>query len=427
MFRPILLLAVSFLLTAHLSVAQAQTGPSVPGTGGVIDPALCDGSCVSPAGVEPEHFHEDGRSLEEPVRSGPQRMVRIGLGRPELVISGPVEEFEAARAALVALGAELLRYRDLPTLAIRFAVFDLRGSDSLGLARAALAQAAPNTVIGFHHIYELSQARPRVYAATMIGDTDPGACPVGTRRIGLIDGPVDPSHPALAGARVVSESFLTGNERPPEGNHGTAVAALLVGQDPSGALGGFAPGAELFAVSAFTTSAGDPGADIERIATAIEWLLQQDVRLINMSFAGPQNVVLDEVLSRAAARGTIMIAAAGNDGRERAAYPAAHPSVIAVTAVDAAFRRYREANFGAHIEFSAPGVDLYVASRRSGGGYASGTSYAAPIVTALAARLGAGSGIGVDEIRERLRQTAVDLGPDGFDSEYGWGLVRGGC
>jgi subtilisin family serine protease len=121
-----------------------------------------------------------------------------------------------------------------------------------------------------------------------------------------------------------------------------------------------------------------------------------------------------------------MIAAAGNDGRERAAYPAAHPSVIAVTAVDAAFRRYRDANYGDHIEFSAPGVDIYVASSR-GGNYASGTSYAAPIVTALAARLGAGGGLSLTQIRDRLRGSAVDLGPDGFDSEFGWGLVRGGC
>ncbi len=428
MLRPVILFATILFLALQLSPAGAQTVPGdTGGTGGVIDPSTCDGPCEYPD-EEPEHYGDDGRQdLEDPVRSAPARMVRIGLGRPELVISGPVEEFEAARAALIALGAELLRYRDLPTLAIRFAVFDLRGSDSLGRAQAALAQAAPNTVIGFHHIYELSQARPRVYAATMIGDTAPGACPIGARRIGLIDGPVDPAHPALAGAQVVSESFLTGNERPPQGNHGTAVAALLVGQDPTGDLGGFAPGAQLFAVSAFTSSGGNPGADIERIATAVEWLLQQDVRLINMSFAGPNNVVLDEVLTRAAARGAIMVAAAGNDGRERAAYPAAHPSVIAVTAVDAAFRRYRDANYGAHIEFSAPGVDLYVASRRAGGGYASGTSYAAPIVTALAARLGAGSGMNVDQIRDRLRQSAVDLGPDGFDSEFGWGLVRGGC
>lgn len=419
MLRPVLLFATILCLAVSLSPAGAQTPPGL--TGGGNDPALCDGACDYP-----DMSHDDDR---EPEPSAPRqpRVATTGSGLPEFIVSGPISEFEAARAGLSDAGAQILRYRDLPLLGLRIAIYDFRLR--LGVRRASLIldDVAPNTQVGRHHLYELSQARPRVYAATMIGDAAPGACPIGARRIGLIDGPVDPAHPALAGAQVVSRTFLTDDERPPEGNHGTAVAALLVGQDPAGNLGGFAPGAQLFAVSAFTNGAGDPGADIERIATAIEWLLQQDVQLINMSFAGPNNVVLDEVLSRAAARGAIMVAAAGNDGRERAAYPAAHPSVIAVTAVDAAFRRYRDANYGDHIEFAAPGVDLYVASRRGGGRYASGTSYAAPIVTALAARLGAGGGVTLDQIRQRLRQSAVDLGPDGFDSEYGWGLVRGGC
>jgi len=412
---------VVLLMQAPAAVAQI-TDPSDPNYPGTI----CSIQCDFANGYDPHH--DDGPNIEEPNRNpGPRFVTRGFFGRPELIISGPVSEFPAARAALEAIGAQLLRYRNLPILGVRFAVFDLRGADHLARAELALLDAAPNTVIGLHHIYDLAQARPRIYAAEMIGDAAPGACPLGRNlAIGLIDGPVDASHPALAGATVVSRDFLQDGERPPSGTHGTAVAALLVGQDPEGALGGFAPGARLYAASAFTNGSGDPGADVERIATAIEWLLQQDVRLINMSFARPANPVLEAVLSSAEDRGAIMVAAAGNDGRERAVYPAAHADVIAVTAVDAAFRRYRAANFGTHIEFAAPGVDLYVATRR-GGNYASGTSYAAPIVTALAARLGAGGGLSVERVRELLRGSAVDLGPDGFDAEFGWGLVRGGC
>lgn len=428
MFRLICLSAAFLLVMLQPVPVQAQTNPNDPGVNTITDPGYCDGPCNEPQLFVPE--------LSPDEDSGPDPSDRLNLtpsvattdwGLPEYIVSGPIEEFDASRTGLTDAGAQLLRYRDLPLLGIRIAVYDFRLRMGVRRANSILAEVAPNTFVGRHHLYELSQARPRIYAAEMIGDSAAGACPVVRRAIGLIDGPVDAGHPALAGARVITHSFLTADERPPAGNHGTAVAALLVGQDPSGALGGFAPGGDLYAVSAFTSSQGDAGADIERIATAIEWLLQQDVRLINMSFAGPENVVLHTVLDRAAARGAIMIAAAGNDGRERAAYPAAHPDVIAVTAVDAAFRRYRDANTGDHIEFSAPGVDLYVASRRSGGGYASGTSYAAPIVTALAARLGAGNGVSVNEIRARLRQSAVDLGPDGFDSQFGWGLVRGGC
>lgn len=406
------------MLQAAAGLAQSPGDPTTDPGGPETSPEIyCEG------GLSCGWDDDDG----DEARAGAPRYVALGFGRPELVMSVPLSQFEAANAALEDLGAELRRYRDLPRLGIRFAAYELGGSDAVARAQSALSRVAPGAVIGVHHLYGFAQARPRIYAASMIGDAAPGACPLGQRRaIGLIDGPVDPDHPALAGATVIPRSFLMTGDREPGTTHGTAVAALLVGEDPEGALGGFAPGAVLFAVSAFSEIRQEPGADIERIATGIEWLLGQDVRLINMSFAGPENPVLAEVLARAADQGAVMIAAAGNDGRERAAYPAAHPAVIAVTAVDAAFRRYREANYGDHIEFAAPGVDLFVASPR-GGSYASGTSYAAPIVTALAARLGAGAGLSTEALRARLRGSAVDLGPDGFDAEFGWGLVRGGC
>ncbi len=403
-----------------------MTGAMASAQGGVItDPATgCGLECGGPAngyGQQGDDGGDDGLN-----QISPRSVAVFANGRSEFVTSGTIEEFEAVNALLSGLGAQLYRYRDLPRLGIRIAVYDLRGIP-IARVRAALRQAGLETLIGRHDLYSLSQGRARLYAAQMIGDAAPGACPVRSRRaIGLIDGPVDPTHPALARADVVSRSFLTDGERPPAGMHGTAVAALLVGEDPDGRLGGFAPGADLYAVSAFTDGHGDAAADIDRIATGLEWLLDENVHLVNMSFAGPENPVMGDVLSRAAAQGVVMIAAAGNDGMERAAYPAAHPAVIAVTAVDAAFRRYRDANYGDHIEFAAPGVDLYVASTR-GGSYASGTSYAAPIVTALAARLGAGGGLSTDALRARLRGSAVDLGPDGFDDQFGWGLVRGGC
>ena len=416
------LLTLVFLAITVPAMAMAQTppGPNDPGDGG--------------NGITDDD--DNGRGSGDEASDGPggnagdrfNRVRRFGFNTPEYIVSGPIAEFEAARAALVAAGATLLRYRDLPALGLRIAIYDFGGALQTGTAQDLLDANAPNSHVGLNNLYSLAQGRPRVYAASMVGLADAGSCALGRRlTIGLIDGPVDASHPALAAANVVSESVLLPSERAPGGDHGTAMAALLVGEDPDGALAGLARGADLYAISAFVRTGANTDADVERIAAAIDRLLARDVRLINMSFAGPENPVMAEVLELAAARGAVMIAAAGNDGRERAAYPAAHPDVIAVTAVDAAFRRYRAANFGPHIEFSAPGVDLYVADDAAGGGYASGTSYAAPIVTALAARLGAGGGLSVDALRARLRASAVDLGPSGRDADFGWGLVRGGC
>ena len=410
-------LTLVFLALAVPAIAAAQTEP---GNGGNGQP----GSGENGGGYGDEASDGPGRDAGD--RFNPVR--RFGFNTPEYIVSGPIAEFEAARAALVAAGATLLRYRELPALGLRIAIYDFGGALETGTAQDLLDMDAPNSRVGLNNLYSLAQGRPRVYAASMVGLADAGACALGRRlTIGLIDGPVDASHPALAAASVISESVLLPSERAPGGDHGTAMAALLVGEDPDGALAGLARGADLYAISAFVRTGSNTDADVERIAAAIDRLLSRDVRLINMSFAGPENPVLAEVLELAAARGAVMIAAAGNDGRERAAYPAAHPDVIAVTAVDAAYRRYRAANSGPHIEFSAPGVDLYVADDAAGGGYASGTSYAAPIVTALAARLGAGGGLSVEALRARLRASAVDLGPSGRDAQFGWGLVRGGC
>lgn len=344
-------------------------------------------------------------------------------GRIEYMTSGPANQANAAAEALQAQGARVVRTRNFPALG-RFSMFFDLGPLSLDQARAILAPVAPQTLIGVHALYRFAQGKPRLYAANMI-NAPVDTCQLRGIRIGVIDGAIDPRHPALAGVRVVTHSVLPGGATNP--NHGTAVAALIAGKDPNGVFTGFAAGADLYVVTAFGSERNGPGADVERVGAALDWLLSQNVRLINMSFAGPPNTVMNDLLNAAAARGAIMVAAAGNDGAAIGAFPAAAGPVIAVTAVDAAGRRYVAANTGPHIEFAAPGVDLYVA-QRNGGNYASGTSFAAPIVTALAARLMA-RGVGtVDGIRARLRSQSSDLGIPGRDTSFGWGLAHAnGC
>ncbi|MBF9049726.1 S8 family serine peptidase [Roseobacter sp. HKCCD9010] len=363
----------------------------------------------------------------EGTRGGASRdAVRIAGGRIEYVVIGPPGQSNAAAQALSDLGADLRRTRDYPTLNRRALFFAFPQGLTSTLAQVRLDAAAPQSFVDIHAIYRFAQGSPRLYAPEMVGMAAPQRCQLsGSVTLGLIDGPVDPSHPALARVRVTNESVLNRDDRPPGADHGTAVAILMAGRDEAGALAGFAGGARLHAISAFTQSRGREAGDIERIAAALDRLLSQGVRLINMSFAGPENRAMADVLDAAAGRGAVMIAAAGNNGQALAAYPAGYSDVIAVTAVDAGYRRYRRANFGEHIEFAAPGVDLFVATRR-GAHYASGTSYAAPIITALAARLAPGGS--VQTVRNRLRAASVDLGSPGRDAEFGWGLVRaGGC
>lgn len=352
-------------------------------------------------------------------------VARVSRGRAEYVVSGPISDADVAADTLRDAGARLISTRELREINRSVMIFDLGRRLDLEVARRLLARVAPDHSADFNNLYEYAQGQPRLYAATMIGDPAAGSCRLRQRQqIGLIDGPIDTAHRALQQANIFTDSALIDGQRAPNAQHGTAVATLIVGNDPNGALAGFASGAQLFAVNAFAREHSGVAADVERIAASLNWLLANDVRLINMSFTGPSNTVFADLLVQAEGAGAIMIAAAGNDGRNVQALPAASPSVIAVTAVDAAMRRYRRANWGAHIEFAAPGVDIYVASA-DGGTYATGTSYAAPIITALAARSGASS---VGALRTRLRNQALDLGNPGRDTEFGWGLVRNiGC
>ena len=123
------------------------------------------------------------------------------------------------------------------------------------------------------------------------------------------------------------------------------------------------------------------------------------------------------------ARGVLFVAAAGNGGPNAApSYPAAYEQVIAVTAVDKNLRGYIHANHGDYIDVAAPGVEIWTALPGVLEGYQSGTSFAAPHVTAI---LAAVHGRVQDKSKEGfLKALAIrDLGQAGRDRVYGRGLV----
>ncbi len=347
-------------------------------------------------------------------------------GAPEYVVSVSQGQAAAAANALQAQGVQVLRTRQLNALGRTLLIVSLPGNLSRTQAQAILNGTVNGAQIDVHNIYGFV-AGPRVYAAQAIGDDPGGVCRL--RRavaVGVIDGPVNPGHSALKGTRITRTSVLGQRDRTPSAAHGTAVVSLISGNG-SGEVQGFAMGANVFAVSAFTVRKGQTGATLEHVAAALDWLAGKRVQIVNMSFAGRPNSAFRDVLAAGARRGMVMIAAAGNDGKAVAAYPAGAPEVIAVTAVDARGKLYRKANRGKHIEFAAPGVDVYTAKGNKGG-YQSGTSFSTPIVTALVARQAAKGRVSAKSVRAALAKRASDLGSKGRDQNYGWGLVQSsGC
>ncbi len=124
------------------------------------------------------------------------------------------------------------------------------------------------------------------------------------------------------------------------------------------------------------------------LLNALAWLDALDVRLVNMSFSGPPDELLETAIAKMHAKGVVFVAAAGNEGPAAPpSYPAAYPSVIAVTAVGEFCQGYRYANRGSYVDIAAPGVDVWTALPNGMQGYKSGTSFAAPFVTSIIAAM----------------------------------------
>ncbi|AUH34017.1 S8 family serine peptidase [Paracoccus tegillarcae] len=248
---------------------------------------------------------------------------------------------------------------------------------------------------------------------------------VGDVTIGLIDTGLNEAHEAFGTAQL-DVIRLAPDELPQsQAIHGTAVAALLVG-DPAGRSPGLVPGARVIAVDAFHRRQGDERADVFTLIKGLTELAERGADVVNLSLAGPQNSALEEVINQlAGTENIIIVAAVGNAGSQAdPLFPAAYDSVIAVTAVDQDLQVYRRAVNGAHVDLAAPGVDVWTAASVSGVRTKTGTSFAVPFVTAAAAMLrGQNPDLTVQQAMAILSDGARDLGEPGHDTVFGNGLI----
>ena len=184
-------------------------------------------------------------------------------------------------------------------------------------------------------------------------------------------------------------------------------------------------------MDAFHKARQDERADAFALVEALDYLASQNVQIVNLSLAGPPNQALGGQIRRMDRQGIVLVAAAGNGGpAAKPAFPAGYDPVIAVTAVDRRQQVYRRANRGSHIDLAAPGVNVWTAASISGARTKTGTSFAAPFVTAAAALLlQSEAGLTPAQTRARLQGAARDLGKAGPDEVFGHGLVQpaGGC
>ena len=344
-------------------------------------------------------------------------------------------------AVLLAEGYAMNERRALATVATTLTRLAIPAGQELGAARARVRLLPSGETADFNHFYRTEQSDegesgqeecdhenctaldlvqwPRNRMANPV-------CRV-TTKVGLIDTGVNAGHEILAGARLSVVRIADDSLGASKAVHGTAIASLLVGA-PDSRVPGLVPEAEVIAVDVFSDVAGDERADAATLVRALDLLATQQVRVINLSLAGPPNTVLHAALDTLTGPGgpdTVIVAAVGNGGPTAdPAWPAAHPGVLAVTAADVRARIYRQAQRGAHIDLAAPGVNLMAATSIKGARAKSGTSFAVPFVTAAAAiLLSQQPAAPAAQTAERMRGMARDLGATGPDEVFGHGLL----
>jgi len=246
-------------------------------------------------------------------------------------------------------------------------------------------------------------------------------------RVAILDTGIDLDHPDLHVAGDVSFVYETINGDDDNG-HGTMVAGIIAALDNDIGVTGVAPEVELYAVKVLNSKGSGICSDI---LSGIEWAIDHDMQVVNMSFATSLNLpqAIRTALDKAEQAGIVLVAGAGNTGTasgegNNICAPARYEPVIAVGATDKFDNRCSFSSTGDTLELVAHGVNIY--STATDGGYANitGTSASSPHVAGVAALLIASGVTSNAKVRQILQGTAEDLGPSGWDSWYGYGLVN---
>lgn len=328
------------------------------------------------------------------------------------------------RKYLTAMEAHITSEKTMPSLGLSLVQFTL--PDALD-SYQAISQQLPQHLLeklGRNHIYDASVKQDT--AKRDVQPQNPSKKKLicdNPLRIGMIDTAIDTQHLAFKNSKIRQKQFIQQDIELPNA-HGTAVAGLIVGQYD--ALQSSIPHAELFAASVFySRNQVSQGATLMHLIKALDWLVASKVKVINMSLTGPDNPVLATAVNKVINQQVVIVAAAGNDGPTAGPrYPAAYDKVIAVTAVDKEKQIYRWANQGDYIDFASYGVSVVTARKNNQLGRETGTSMAAPQVTALSACLSHSSNSKIsDVVRQQLKNRAEDLGIKGKDTVFGDGFL----
>jgi subtilisin len=298
----------------------------------------------------------------------------------------------------------------------------------------------------------------RVKAPSVCSTTDGSSN--GVIQVAILDTGIDYDHPDLAASLAWGVSTLRGrvSTKPKDYNdqngHGTHVAGTIAALNNDIGVVGVAPGVQIYAIRVLDArgsgSYSDIAIGIEQAILGPDGVADKDgdgiiagdpdddaAEVISMSLGGPaDDSYLHDMIIQAYNAGIVIVAASGNEGASSPSYPAAYPEVIAVGAIDSNDQIASWSN--RQPEVSAPGVDILSTYPDDTYKTLSGTSMATPHVSGVVALIqaahfnkygtilpvGTFDDMSKNTVRGILHVTADDLGPAGWDADYGYGVVR---
>ncbi len=207
-----------------------------------------------------------------------------------------------------------------------------------------------------------------------------------------------------------------------DNGHGSFVAGVIgAATNNAEGIAGVASGSQMMILKALDANGYGTYNDV---AAAIIYAADQGAQIINLSLGNTaHSEILQDAIDYAVARDIVLVAAAGNSGDETIYYPAAYPQVISVAALEQDYRQASFATFNPAVELAAPGVNIISTGLDGSYSRSSGSSLAAAHVSGAAALLHSNFANPAD-LRIALQYSARDLGDNGRDDIFGYGLIQ---
>ncbi|TML95431.1 MAG: hypothetical protein E6G03_08295, partial [Actinobacteria bacterium] len=348
-------------------------------------------------------------------------LVAAGPARADLVQLDWAHLHRGAQLARQAGGTEIaseLRLWSVPSYAVadlrRAGVVELARPDRLLTTESVAAQASDPLV-------PLEWWRSAI-GADRVDSPGPG------KPVTVVDSGIDLTHPEFAN-RPNTTALNPQTTTEEDEDHGTEVSSVIGAPNNGVGLVGVYPNSVLRVWDASPFGFLNESEAIKGIIEAA----RLGPGVINLSFGGEDNdPLLQQAVDHAFRTGSLVVAAAGNDGLDGSPpnFPAVYPHVLTVGATNSSGQVAAFSSLSSTVDLAAPGADIPVAEpvAQDASGYlldANGTSFASPLVAGAAAWVWTvRPNLDNTQLFELMRRSATDIGARGFDNATGWGLLN---